>query len=225
MRLLLVEDDVATAAQLGDALRGRLHDVHTARDGRDAIFMAGDSPYDAVILDRRLPFVDGMGVLKRLRADGLTVPIVMLTALGDRSDKIDGLDAGADDYLVKPVDIGELDARLRAVTRRLPNLEEPGVLRAGTITVNLLQHKVTRAGTIVPLLGLEFATLAVLVRNAHNVVTRHMLLEEVWGYDFEPATNIVDAQIARIRTKINIGFQCDAIATIRGAGYKIREGA
>lgn len=225
MRLLLVEDDVATAAQLRDALRGRLHDVQTARDGRDAIFMAGDSPYDAVILDRRLPFVDGMGVLKRLRADGLTVPVVMLTALGDRSDKIDGLDAGADDYLVKPVDVDELDARLRAVTRRLPNLEEPGVLRAGTITVNLLQHKVTRAGTIVPLLGLEFAILGVLVRNAHNVVTRHMLLEEVWGYDFEPATNIVDAQIARIRTKINIGFHCDAIATVRGAGYKIREGA
>lgn len=225
MRLLLVEDDVATATQLAGALRGRSHDVHTARDGRDAVFMAGDSPYDAIILDRRLPFLDGMDVLKRLRAGGQTVPVIMLTALGDRSDKIDGLDAGADDYVVKPVDIDELDARLRAVTRRLPNLNEPGILRAGTIKIHLLQHKVTRSGTNVPLFGLEFAVLAMLVRNAHQVVTRRMLLEEVWGYDFEPATNIVDSHIARIRTKINFGDHRDAIVTVRGIGYMIREGA
>ncbi len=225
MRLLLVEDDVPTAAFIANSLRTRLHNVDVARDGRDALFMAGDSKYEAVILDRRLPLINGMEVLKRLRNAGQIMPVIMLTALGDMQDKIDGLDAGADDYVVKPADIDELEARLRAVTRRSPDLGEPGVLRAGKIKVDLFQHKVMRGDTVIPLLGLEFSVLAVLVRNAYQVVTRRMMIEEVWGYDFEPSTNIVDAQIKRIRTKLNFEPYGDAIITVRGVGYMIGDEA
>lgn len=225
MRLLLVEDDVPTAAFIANSLRARFHEVDIARDGRDAIFMANDRNYEAVILDRRLPLVNGMEVLKRLRNTRQTMPIIMLTASGDMQDKIEGLDAGADDYVVKPVEIDELDARLRAVTRRSLTLGEPGILRAGKIKINLFQKKVTRGEILISLLGLEFSVLSVLVRNAYQVVTRRMLIEEVWGYDFDPSSNIVDAQIARIRTKLNFKPYGNAIITVRGVGYMIGEDA
>ncbi len=225
MRLLLVEDDVETAAFMSRELTKRLYDVVIARDGRDALFMVNDANFDAIVLDRRLPLIDGMEVLKRLRNQDISTPILMLTALGALADKVEGLDGGADDYVVKPVEIDELDARLRALSRRPAVVGEAGVLRVGSIEVNLLRHKVKRGGQTIDLLPLEFSVLAMLLRNSDKVVTRKMLLEEVWGYDFEPKTNIVDAQIARIRTKLNFPPHGEAIVTVRGTGYMISDAA
>jgi DNA-binding response OmpR family regulator len=225
MRILLVEDDVETATFLSRELSKRDHDVIVARDGRDALFMVGDDQFDAIILDRRLPLIDGLEVLKRLRNQDVSTPVVMLTALGALSDKVEGLDGGADDYVVKPVELDELDARLRALVRRPAVAGEAGVLRAGSIEINLLRHKVKRGDRAIELLPLEFSVLAALVRNADKVMTRKMLLEEVWGYDFEPKTNVVDAQIARIRTKLDFAPYGEAIMTIRGTGYMISDAA
>lgn len=225
MHILLVEDDVETATFLSRELSKRDHEVVVARDGRDALFMVSDAQFDAIILDRRLPLIDGLEVLKRLRNQDVTTPVVMLTALGALSDKVEGLDGGADDYVVKPVELDELDARLRALTRRPAVAGEAGVLRAGSIEINLLRHKVKRGGQTIELLPLEFSVLAALVRNADKVMTRKMLLEEVWGYDFEPKTNVVDAQIARIRTKLDFSPHGESIMTVRGTGYMISDAA
>lgn len=225
MQILLVEDEIETATFLSRELSKRDHEVVVARDGRDALFMVSDAQFDAIILDRRLPLIDGLEVLKRLRNQDVTTPVVMLTALGALSDKVEGLDGGADDYVVKPVELDELDARLRALVRRPAVAGEAGVLRAGSIEINLLRHKVRRGDQAIDLLPLEFSVLAALVRNADKVMTRRMLLEEVWGYDFEPKTNVVDAQIARIRTKLDFAPYGESIMTVRGSGYMISDAA
>ena len=221
MRILLVEDDNDSASFLARELSKYNHEVRIARDGRDALFMAGDEQFDAVVLDRRLPLLDGMTVLKRLRSDHFDLPVVMLTALGDLSDRVEGLDAGADDYLVKPVDTIELVARLNAIARRPPAIVEQGILATRTIKVNLLQQKVERAGRRITLTPIEYKLLVELLRHCDRVVTRQMLLKSVWGYDFEPKTNIVVSQIARVRANLNCDDLPDVIRTVHGSGYTI----
>lgn len=219
MQLLVVEDDAMAAKQLVADLAELGHGSMVAQDGRAALSLATDAKFDAVLLDVMLPYVDGVGVAKLLRERGIDVPIIMLTALGDLDQRLDGLDAGADDYLVKPAAPAEIDARLRAIVRRAGRANESGVLRAGDIEVNEVKHRATRAGRALVLQNLEFRILCELVRNANSVVTRQMLYQTIWNFDFEPATNVVDAHIRRIRLQINRPGERDPIKTIRGVGY------
>lgn len=222
MHVLVVEDDEETAAYLARALGELGHLVQVARDGREAVFQATGVAYDAIVLDRMLPALDGMAVLRRLRLEKIMTPVLMLTALGSLDDRVEGLEAGADDYLVKPFATVEFSARLNALARRPLVLDDPGILSVRDLEVNLFQRQVRRAGRTVLLQPREFAILAELMRNADRVVTRTMLLERVWDYHFDPRTNIVETHISRLRTKLNEGFDSDPITTVRGAGYIIR---
>jgi len=223
MKLLVIEDDLEFATFLARDLRVLGHDVVIARDGRDGLFIATDQPFDAIVLDRMLPLVDGVAMLKKLRGQAIGTPVLMLTALGDVYDRVEGLDAGADDYLVKPVEIVELNARLTAILRRPQRFNEEGILRIADIEVNLLKRRAYRGGVPVALQPLEFSILAELIRNVDRVVTRRMLLESVWGYHFDPETNIVDAHVSRLRTRLNVDGRENLIVTVRGAGYMLRE--
>lgn len=225
MRLLLVEDDIETARFLSGELSRLDHKVQIARDGRDALFLVREEEYDAVILDRRLPMRDGISVLQQIRSENRPVPVIMLTALGALGDKIEGLDAGADDYLVKPVEVAELNARLNALLRRPSQMIETGVLRTSTIEVDLLGHKVKRGGKALELTPIEFKILVELLRNQGGVVTQRMLLNAVWGHDFDPTTNILATHIRRLRARLKVGRHGDPIRTIRGSGYSIRQDA
>lgn len=222
MHVMVVEDDEETAAYIARALGEFGHLVQVARDGRDALFEATGTPFDVIVLDRMLPVLDGMSFLRRLRAEGIMTPVLMLSALGGLDDRVEGLEAGADDYLVKPFAAVELNARLNALARRPPVLDDPGVLNVGDLELNLFQRQVKRAGRVILLQPREFAILAELMRNADRVVTRTMLLERVWDYHFDPKTNIVESHVSRLRTKLNDGFEVDAITTLRGAGYVVR---
>jgi len=223
MHLLIIEDDTETADYLAGALGEAGHLVQISRDGHDAIFQVTETVFDAIILDRMLPKIDGMRVLSRLRAMGLMTPVLMLTALGSLDNRVEGLEAGADDYLVKPFAIVELNARLNALMRRPPVLDDPSVLCVGDLEINLFQRQVRREGRHISLQPREFSLLAELVRNANRIVTRTMLLERVWDYRFDPKTNIVETHISRLRTKLNNGFDKNLIVTVRGAGYMISD--
>jgi two-component system OmpR family response regulator len=223
MQLLVVEDDAMAAKQLVADLAELGHGTMVAQDGRAALSLATDSKFDAVLLDVMLPYVDGVGVARLLRERGIDVPIIMLTALGDLDQRLDGLDAGADDYLVKPAAPAEIDARLRAIIRRAARTNESGVMRAGDIEVNEVKHRAVRAGRVLTLQNLEFRILCELVRNANSVVTRQMLYQTIWNFDFEPTTNVVDAHIRRIRQQIIQPGEEDPIKTIRGVGYMLAD--
>lgn len=223
MHLLIVEDDSETAAYLARALGELGHLVQVARDGCEALFEASATNFDAIVLDRMLPGIDGMEVLRRFRTGGVMAPVLMLTALGSLENRVDGLEAGADDYLVKPFAIVELNARLNALMRRPQIVDDPGMFSVGDIEVNLFQRQVRRGGRLIALQPREFAILAELARNANRIVTRTMLLERVWDYRFDPKTNIVETHISRLRTKLNLGFDGDPITTVRGAGYMLSD--
>lgn len=225
MHVLVVEDDEETASYIARALGEFGHLVQVARDGRDALFEATGTPFDVIVLDRMLPILDGMSFLRRLRESAVMTPVLMLSTLGGLDDRVEGLEAGADDYLVKPFATVELNARLNALARRPAVLDDPGVLTVGDIELNLFQRQVRRAGRVVLLQPREFAILAELMRNADRVVTRTMLLERVWNYHFDPKTNIVESHVSRLRAKLNEGFDADAITTLRGAGYIVRHRA
>lgn len=225
MHVLVIEDDEETAAYIARALDEFGHLVQVARDGRDALFEATGTPFDVIVLDRLLPVLDGMSFLRRLRESGVMTPVLILSTLGGLDDRVEGLEAGADDYLVKPFAAVELNARLHALARRPAVLDDPGILTVGDIELNLFQRQVCRAGRVVLLQPREFAILAELMRNADRVVTRTMLLERVWAYHFDPKTNIVESHMSRLRAKLNEGFDADAITTLRGAGYIVRHGA
>jgi two-component system response regulator MprA len=222
MRLLIVDDD----RPLRDAVRRALslagYDVETSPSGGDALTRLGTTVPDAVVLDVGLPDLDGLEVCRRLRAGGERVPVLMLTARDAVEDRIDGLDAGADDYLVKPFDIGELQARLRALLRRSDPAHE-GELRFADLTFDGARHGVDVSGTFVELTRTELALLEVLMRNPRNVLPHELLYDRVWGYDFGPASNALRVYVGYLRRKLDDAGAGASIVTVRGVGYALRE--
>ncbi len=224
MRILIVEDDEETRRFIAKGLEEAGHIVACARDGADGLFHATDGAFDVIVVDRMLPGLDGLSLLKALRAAGNGTPVLMLTALGGIADRVDGLEAGADDYLVKPFAFSELSARINALARRPQVRVDANRLIVGEIVLDLDRRTVERGGRRVTLQPREFTLLAELMRNPRRVMTRTMLLERVWDFDFDPKTNIVETHMSRLRSKLNAGFDGDAIETVRGAGYMMRGG-
>lgn len=221
--LLLVDDDSDYAVMLREELAALDHRITVAVNGRAALAAVGDGRFDAIVLDRMMPKLDGLSFLEMLRGQDRTVPVIMLTALSSSRDKIEGLEAGADDYVVKPVVIAELNARLNAIIRgRRWNADGGDLVRVGDIVVSPSGFRAWRGGQALTLGKLELKLLAELARHADQVLTRAMLIERVWGYDFEPETNIVDVYIRRLRIKLTEGGGDDPIMTVRGVGYSLR---
>lgn len=223
MKLLIVEDDKEGGAYLKKALREAGHTVDHASDGREGLLLAASEPYDVIVLDRMLPSMDGLGILRTIRASGVKTPVLLLTALGGIDDRVEGLEAGGDDYLVKPFATAELLARINALARRPPTQDVRTVLRVADLQIDLLTRTVSRAGERVDLQPREFQLLEYLMRHAGRVVTRTMLLESVWDFHFDPRTNIVETHMSRLRSKVDRGHACELIYTVRGAGYCLRE--
>ena len=220
MRILIAEDDPHTAAFIAKGLKEAGHSVDHAASGKDGLFLATTETYDAIILDRMLPGMDGMTVLRTLRAAGSTTTVLMLTALGEVEHRVDGLRAGADDYLVKPFAFVELSARLDSLLRRQQGASsELTQLTVDDLELNLLSREAKRAGRPIELQPREFRLLEYLMRQANRVVTRTMLLEAVWDYHFDPQTNVIDVHISRLRQKIDRDFDYPLLHTVRGAGY------
>ena len=224
MRILIVEDDADTGRFIGKGFTELGHQVVLSADGRDGLYQATEGGFGALIVDRMLPGLDGLSLVRALRAAGDMTPVLMLTAIGGLSDRVEGIESGADDYLVKPFAFSELAARVQALGRRQVVAVEPATLIVGAITLDLHCRTVTRAGRRVTLQPREFTLLAELMRNPGRIMTRTMLLERVWDFDFDPKTNIVETHLSRLRTKLYAGFDDDAIETVRGAGYMIRGG-
>ncbi|MES2056428.1 MAG: response regulator transcription factor [Pseudomonadota bacterium] len=222
MRILLAEDDAETAAFIQRGLAELSHVVTRVDNGEDALHLGATETFDMIILDRMLPGIEGLDILRRLRAATVRVPVMVLTAKGGIVDRVDGLNAGADDYLVKPFAMAELVARLNALMRRPPISDVVTRLEVGDIVLDILRREVTRGDHPVLLQPREFALLQFLMRNAGRIVTRTMFLEEVWGFHFDPQTNIVESHLSRMRSKLREGFADDPIETIRGAGYRMR---
>ncbi|TCT24913.1 response regulator transcription factor [Thermomonas haemolytica] len=222
LRILLAEDDPDTRQFVERALREQGHNVLAAERGEDALHLGLSEALDVIVLDRMLPGLDGLSVLKRLRAAEISTPALLLTALGRIEDRVDGLQAGADDYLVKPFAFSELAARVQALARRRAPASVATVLRADGIEMDLLRREVHREGRLIALQPREFRLLEELLRNAGQFVTRTMLLERVWDFHFDPQTKIVETHMSRLRAKLNDGFASDAIETARGAGYRVR---
>ncbi len=222
MKVLLVEDDQETSAYVARGLREQGHVVDLAATGRDGLFLGTDGGHDVLIVDRMLPGLDGIGLVQALRGTGVRAPVLFLTALGGVGDRVRGLEAGGDDYLVKPFSFAELLARLNALNRRPPLSETPTVLRASDLEMDLLKRTVTRAGRRIELQPREFQLLEYLLRNADRVVTRTMLLEAVWDFHFDPKTNIVETHMSRLRGKLSQHGGAELIQTLRGAGYALR---
>lgn len=220
MRILLIEDDGAAAQMLVQGLGEAGHGVDVAATGRAGLELAEAVAFDAIVLDRMLPDGDGLTVLTDLRARGDTVPVLMLSALGEVDQRVEGLLGGADDYLAKPFAFRELLARLDAVARRRDPTPPEAVLRLADLEINLITRTVTRQGHEIALQPREFRLLEFLVRRAGQVVTRSMLLEGVWQYRFAPETKVIDVQVSRLRQKIDRDFQPPLIHTIRGIGYR-----
>ena len=223
MKLLVIEDDRAAAAYLVKGLRESGHGVDYAADGEDGLHMALEGSYNALIVDRMLPKRDGLSLISGLRAASVTTPVLILSALGEVDDRVEGLTAGGDDYLVKPYAFSELLARLNALVRRLRPEQQQTFLKVGDLELDCLKRKVTRAGQAILLQPREFRLLEYLMRHAGQVVTRTMLLESVWDYHFDPQTNVIDVQISRLRSKIDKGFAKPLLHTVRGAGYSLYE--
>jgi two-component system OmpR family response regulator len=222
MRVLLVEDDAATVAFVVKGLREDGHTVDHAGDGRQGLFLATTESFDVIILDRMLPALDGLTVLRTLRGAGNQTPVLMLTALGDIDHRVEGLRAGSDDYLVKPFAYAELSARLDGIVRRSRGHEQQKTrLAVADLELDLLSRTAYRAGHRIDLQPREFQLLEYLMRHAGQVVTRTMLLEGVWDYHFDPQTNVIDVHISRLRQKIDHGFPRPLIETVRGAGYRL----
>ncbi len=222
MKLLVVEDDRETAAYLVKGLGESGYSVDCAGDGRDGLFMASSGGYDAIVLDRMLPGMDGLALLGALRAADIRTPALILSALGSVDDRVKGLRAGGDDYLVKPFAFSELLARIEALLRRGSVAPATTTLRVADLELDLLTRTVRRGGRGLELLPREFRLLEYLMRNAGHVVTRTMLLEHVWDYHFDPQTNVIDVHVSRLRQKIDKNFARPLLHTVRGAGYCLR---
>ena len=225
MRILIIEDDGEAAAYLTKAFREAGHVVDHAGDGLTGYALAREGAYDVLIVDRMLPKMDGLSVIGGLRAQKIVTPVLILSALGQVDDRVKGLRSGGDDYLVKPYAFAELLARVEILARRPSGAAAQEVsYSVGDLYLDRLSHKVTRAGAEIDLQPREFRLLEYLMRNAGQVVTRTMLLENVWDYHFDPQTNVIDVHVSRLRGKIDKGFAPALLHTVRGAGYMIRDG-
>jgi two-component system, OmpR family, response regulator len=225
MRVLIIEDDRETAQFLAKALKESGHAAEVAEDGETGLAIASDGAFEVLIVDRMLPKRDGLSVVKALRSQGSRTPVLILSALGEVDDRVKGLRAGGDDYLTKPFAFTELLARIEALARRTVPEEHVTRYTVGDLVLDRLSHRVTRAGEAVPLQPREYRLLEYLVKHAGQVVTRTMLLENVWDYHFDPQTNVIDVHISRLRSKIDKGFGAPLLHTVRGAGYMIRDGS
>ena len=224
MRLLIIEDDRDAADYLVKAFREAGHVADHAADGEEGLALASNERYDVLVVDRLLPKLDGLSVIGALRAKGVSTPALILSALGAVDDRVKGLRAGGDDYLPKPYSFAELIARIEALARRQGGREET-VYRVGDLELDRLSHRVARGNEEIVLQPREFRLLEYLMKHAGQVVTRTMLLENVWDYHFDPQTNVIDVHISRLRSKIDKGFAHPLLHTVRGAGYMIRDGA
>ena len=222
-KILVVEDDATTADYIAKGLEEHGYVVDRAADGRDGLFHATDSSYAAIVLDRMLPGMDGLAVLSAIRAAGVATPVIILSALGSTDERVKGLKGGSDDYLVKPFAFSELLARVEALQRRSGTAAAPVVtsLACADLTMDLLARRVERGGTRIDLQPREFRLLELLLRNQGQVVTRTMMLEEVWDYHFDPGTNVIDVHISRLRKKIDEGAAVPLLHTVRGVGYML----
>lgn len=222
MRILLIEDEARLASYIVRGLGEAGHRVDHCADGRDGLYRIAGESYDLLVLDRMLPNVDGFTILQTMRASGNETPVLILSALGDIDDRVEGLKRGGDDYLVKPFALSELLARVEALGRRTQPTAERTRLAIADLDIDLLGREVRRGGDRIALTALEFRILETLVRNTGRVVTRTMLLEQVWDYRFDPQTNIVDQHVSRLRQKIDRGGRAPLIHTVRGVGYVAR---
>lgn len=225
MRVLIVEDDEQAASFIAKALRESGHAADVAHDGETGLAMARDEIYDILVVDRMLPRLDGLSIIRTLREEGRDLPVLILSALGDVDDRVKGLKSGGDDYLTKPFAFSELLARVEALSRRVQPEEHKTTYVVGDLVLDRLSHRVTRSGEAITLQPREFRLLEYLMKHAGQVVTRTMLLEGVWDYHFDPQTNVIDVHISRLRAKIDKNFSPPLLHTVRGAGYVIRDSA
>jgi two-component system, OmpR family, response regulator len=225
MKILIIEDDKETRDYVSAGLKEAGYTIDSAMDGYEGLHLAKEARYDLLIVDRMLPGLDGLTLVKTLRSTGCTVPVLFLTTMCGIDDRVEGLNAGADDYLVKPFAFSELSARVNALLRRPRETVEQKILLVSGLEIDLMKRLVRRSGQIIDLQPTEFRLLEYLVRHAGQVVTRTMLLENVWDFHFDPKTNIVETHISRLRSKLNAGNKPDLIHTVRGAGYRIHEAA
>jgi len=221
MRVLLIEDDEKTGEYIARGMGEAGHVCDVLPDGRDGLFQAMHETYDVLIVDRMLPGLDGLSLVRSLRAAGTRTPVLFLTSVGGIDDRVEGLEAGGDDYLVKPFAFSELLARLNALSRRPPAISEQTVLQVADLRMDLLRRTVTRAGQNIDLQPREFTLLEVLMRNEGRVVTRTMLLERVWDFHFDPKTSVVETHISRLRAKIDRPFETPLLHTVRSTGYSL----
>jgi len=222
MRLLLVEDDLKIASFIIKGMKAEGYAVDHATDGQEGLHMAVTEPYDAAIIDVMLPKLDGLSLIERMRKERVNTPVIILSAKGSVDDRVKGLQVGGDDYLPKPFAFSELLARVQALMRRSSGLSEPTRLTYGDLSMNLLTREVTRGGRRIELQRLEFSLLEYLMRNAGRVVSKTMIMEHVWDYNFDPQTNVVESRICRLRDKIDRGFDKKLIQTVRGVGYALK---
>jgi two-component system OmpR family response regulator len=225
MRLLVVEDDREAAGYLRKAFREAGHVCELAADGEEGLALALDGEFDVFVIDRMLPKRDGLSLISEIRKRGVTTPVLILSALGQVDDRVTGLRAGGDDYLAKPYAFSELLARIEALARRVAPQAADTVYRVADLELDRLAHSVLRAGKEIVLQPREFRLLEYLMRHAGQVVTRTMLLENVWDYHFDPQTNVIDVHVSRLRSKIDKGYDKPLLHTVRGTGYMIRDGA
>ena len=221
MKILLIEDDRETADFVINGLHEHGHVVDHASNGRDGLFLAAGEAYDVMVVDRMLPGLDGLGIVKTIRGARVRTPVLFLTAMSGIDERVAGLEAGADDYLVKPFAFSELLARLGALARRPAMTAIETVLTVADLEMDLLKRTVSRAGRHIELQPQEFKLLEYLMRHAGRVVTRTMLLEHVWGFHFDPQTTVVETHISRLRSKIDRGFDVELLHTVRKAGYSL----
>ena len=222
-KILVIEDDKETAAYLAQGLGEEGFETDTVESGRDGLFLATSGDYSLIILDRMLPELDGLAVMRAMRAAKIETPVLVLSALGTLDDRIKGLREGGDDYLVKPFAFSELLARMDALLRRRVPDSAVTTLNCGDLSMDLLSRKVTRDGKAIELQPREFKLLEYMLRHKNHVVTRTMLLDGVWDYHFDPQTNVIDVHISRLRQKVDAEFEIPLIHTIRGAGYKLTD--
>ncbi len=224
MRVLIIEDDEEAAAFIAKALRESGHTADLANDGETGLTMARNEGYDILVVDRMLPRLDGLSIIRTLRDEGQDVPVLILSALGEVDDRVKGLKSGGDDYLTKPFAFSELLARIEALGRRVQPEEQKTTYTVGDLVLDRLSHRITRAGEVIQLQPREYRLLEYLMKHAGQVVTRTMLLEGVWDYHFDPQTNVIDVHISRLRAKIDKNYDKPLLHTVRGAGYVMRDG-